>query len=103
MYDYTELKEKHGRKVSQTIDSPITVFEIWELSDVFIALFIILIFGVVFYSWWTMFILLTFFLGVGPVIKKRNNKGVFLHWPYRKLNMTLPSLINPKGKRKYSD
>lgn len=50
MYDYTELKEKHGRKVSQTIDSPITVFEIWELSDVFIALFIILIFGVVFYS-----------------------------------------------------
>lgn len=103
MHDYSEIKDKLGRKVSQTIDSPITVFEFWELSDVFIALFIILIFGVIFYSWWTMFILLTFFLVIGPIIKRRNNRGVFLHWPYSRLNMSLPSLINPKGKRKFSD
>jgi hypothetical protein len=103
MYDYTEIKENHGKKVSQTIDSPITVFDIWELSDIFIALFIVLVFGVIFYSWWTMFILLAFFLGLGPYIKQKNNKGVFLHWPYSRLNMSLPALINPKGKQKYSD
>jgi len=103
MYDYTEIKEKYGRKVSQTIDSPITVFEFWELSDIFIALFIVLIFGVIFYSWWTMFFLLAFFLGLGPFIKKKNNKGIFLHWLYSRLNMSLPALINPKGKQKYSD
>ncbi len=103
MHDYSLIKEKFGRKVSQSIDSPIMVFDFWELSDVFIALFIILIFGVVFYSWWTMFILLSLFLGVGPVIKRKNNKGIFLHWPYSHLGMSLPALINPKGKKKYSD
>lgn len=103
MHDYSLVKEKYGRKVSQSIDSPITVFDFWELSDVFIALFIILVFGVIFYSWGTMFIFLVFFLGVGPVIKRRNNKGIFLHWPYSRLNMSLPALINPKGKRIYSD
>ena len=103
MHDYSLLKEKHGRKVSQSIDSPITVFDFWELSDVFIALFIILIFGIIFYSWWTMFILLFLFLGMGPMVKRRNHKGIFLHWPYSRLGMSLPSLINPKGKKKYSD
>ena len=103
MHDYSLIKEKYGKKVSQSIDSPIMVFDFWELSDVFIALFIILIFGIVFYSWWTMFILLSLFLGVGPVIKRKNNKGVFLHWPYKRLNMSLPALINPKGRKKYSD
>ncbi len=103
MYDYSTIKQNHGNKVSQTIDTPITVFEFWELSDIFIALFIILIFGIIFYSWWTMFFLLIFFLGVGPIIKRKNNKGVFLHFPYSRFNMSLPSLINPKGKRKFSD
>lgn len=103
MHDYSEIKDKLGKRVSQTIDSPITVFEFWELGDVFIALFIVLIFGVIFYSWWTMFILLVFFLGIGPIIKRRNNRGIFLHWPYQKLNMSLPALINPKGRRKFSD
>ncbi len=103
MYDYALIKARHGRKVAQSIDSPITVFDFWELSDVFIALFIILIFGVIFYSWWTMFILLLLFLGIGPVIKRRNHKGIFLHWPYSRWNMSLPALMNPKGKKKYSD
>ena len=98
------LRAKHSSLVSQTIDSPIMVFDFWELSDVFIALFIILIFGVLFYSWITMFGLLTIFLGVGPIIKRRHPKGIFFHWPYARLQMALPGLINPRGTiRKFSD
>ena len=102
MHDYSEIKDKLGRKVSQTIDSPITVFEFWELSDVFIALY--------HSNFRSHFLLMVdnvysagFFLVIGPIIKRRNNRGVFLHWPYSRLNMSLPSLINPKGKRKFSD
>ena len=98
------LKAKFASVVSQTIDSPIMVFDIWELSDVFIALFIILIFGVLFYSWGTMFTLLVLCLGAGPVIKKKYPKGIFFHWPYARLQMSLPGLVNPRGrKRRYSD
>ena len=98
------LKARFSSAVSQTIDSPIMVFDFWELSDVFIALFIILIFGVLFYSWGTMFTLLVFCLGAGPVIKKKYPKGIFFHWPYAHIRMELPGLINPRGRsRRYSD
>ena len=98
------LKAKYSSPVSQTIDSPIMVFDFWELSDVFIALFVILIFGVLFYSWGTMFTLLTLCLGAGPVVKKKYPKGIFFHWPYAKLCMELPGLLNPRGsQRRYSD
>lgn len=98
------LKAKYSSLVSQTIDSPIMVFDFWELSDVFIGLFIILIFGVLFYSWGTMFTLLLLFLGAGPVIKRKYPKGIFFHWPYKTLRMDLPGLVNPKAeRRRYSD
>ena len=98
------LKAKHSSLVSQTIDSPIMIFDFWELSDVFIALFIILIFGVLFYSWGTMFALLVLCLGAGPVIKKKSPKGIFFHWPYTNFRMELPGLSNPRGnKRRFSD
>lgn len=98
------LKAKHSSLVSQTIDSPIMVFDFWELSDVFVALFIILIFGVLFYSWFTMFTLLSLCLGAGPVIKKKYPKGIFFHWPYARLRMDLPGLLNPRGNaRRFSD
>lgn len=98
------LKAKHSSVVSQTIDSPIMVFDIWELGDVFVALFIILIFGVLFYSWGTMFTLLALCLGAGPAIKKKYPKGIFFHWPYARLRMDLPGLVNPRGERRqYSD
>ena len=98
------LKARFSSPVSQTIDSPIMVFDFWELSDVFIALFIILVFGVLFYSWGTMFTLLVFFLGAGPAIKKKYPKGIFFHWPYAHFRMDLPGLINPRGRtRRYSD
>lgn len=75
------LKARFSSPVSQTIDSPIMVFDFWELSDVFIALFIILIFGVLFYSWGTMFTLLVLCLGAGPVIKRKYPKGIFFTGP----------------------
>lgn len=97
------LKARHSSVVSQTIDSPIMVFDFWELSDVFLALFIILIFGVLFYSWGTMFTLLALCLGFGPVIKRKYPKGIFFHWPHTNLRMELPGILNPKGTRKFSD
>ena len=98
------LKIKYSSPVSQTIDSPIMVFDIWELSEIFISLFVIMIFGVLAYSWGIMFVLLLFFLGVGPVIKKKYPKGIYFHLPYASLGMNLPGLINPKGRiRKFSD
>ena len=98
------LKAKHSSLVSQTIDAPIMVFDFWELPDVFLGLFIILIFGVLFYSWGTMFVLLLLCLGAGPVIKRKYPKGIFFHWPYARLHMDLPGLVNPKGlARRFSD
>jgi hypothetical protein len=103
MHDYSTLKRDHGNKVSQTIDSPILIFDFWELSDAFLALAIILIFGVVFYTWGIMFVLLILSLGVVPFIKRRNERGIFFHWPYRKFGLSLPGLVNPRGTRKFSD
>jgi len=103
MHSYLSIKTKHGNPVSQTIDAPIMIFDFWELGDGIAALMIVLIFGVVFYSWGAMTVLLIFCLGVGPVIKRKNNRGIFLHSPYRHFKVSLPGLINPKGKRKYSD
>jgi len=80
------------------------VFDFWELSDVFVALFIILVFGVMFYSWGTMLFLLIFCLWLNPIIKKKYPKGIYLHWPYARLQMNLPGIINPRGKtRQFSD
>ena len=103
MYRYDSLKVKAGRKVCQTIDEPIKVFDYFELSDVFIALGIVLVFGVLFYEWALMSTLLLLFLGIGPVVKRRNKRGIFLHWPYRYFGMSLPGLINPIRKQRYSD
>ena len=103
MYDYEPLKDKYGSKVSQTIDSPILVFDYFELGEVFIALLAIMLFGVVFYSWGLMFFSLFLILGIGPQVRRRNKKGIYFHWPYQKFHMYLPGLINPKGPRKYSD
>lgn len=103
MYDYDSLKESHGNKVSQTIDSPILVFDYFELTEVFAALLVMLIFGIIFYSWGLMLLFLVLILGVGPQLRRRNKKGIYFHWPYKKFYMTLPGLINPKGRKKYSD
>ena len=103
MRDYAGIKRTHGSRVSQTVDSPITIFDCFELGDAFAALAVILVFGVALYSWGPMALLLALVLGVGPVIRRRNNKGVFLHWPYRHLGVSLPGFVNPGKGRRYSD
>ena len=103
MHSYESMRKKHGVKVSQTIDSPIMVFDYFEISELFLALVILLIFGVIFYSWGLMILLLIITLGLGPIIRRRSKKGIFFHWPYRHLKMSLPGLINPQKNKKYSD
>lgn len=103
MLDYGEIRRIHGRRVSQTVDSPITIFDYFELSDAFAALAVVLVFGVLLYSWGIMALLLILVLGIGPVIRRRNNKGIFLHWPYRHLGVSLPGFVNPGQNSRYSD
>ena len=103
MYSYEGLKIRNGTRVPQTVDSPIMVFELFEISDVFISIGIVLVCGVLLYAWWTMMLLLVLFLGVGPIMKRKHPKGVFLHYPHRKFGMSLPGIINPGINRRYSD
>ena len=103
MHSYASMRIAYGNRVSQTIDSPIMIFDYWELSDAFAAIGVVLVFGVLFYEWGLMLALLALVLGVGPAIRRRNEKGIFLHWPYRNLGVSLPGLVNPKGRRTYSD
>jgi hypothetical protein len=97
------MKLKYGTPVSQTIDSPIMIFDYFELGDAFSAIGVVLIFGVIFYEWALMLALLLVVLGAGPVIRRNNEKGVFLHWPYRRLGVSLPGLMNPRGEKTFSD
>ena len=99
MHDYGKLKREHGTRVSQTIDSPIMILDFWELSEAFVALFVVLIFGVVFYSWALILVVLI----ARPVVRGRNNRGIFFHWPYGRAGLELPGIINPKRRRKFSD
>lgn len=103
MHNYDELRRDHYRYISQTIDSPITIFDFWHLTDGFVALSIILVFGLIFYQWVPMILLLLVSLIFLPMIRSKYPKGIFFHWPYKNLGITLPGLINPKGKRKFSD
>ena len=103
MYSYDSLKEHNGVQVGRTIDSPILVFDYFELTEVFAALFVVLIFGVVFLSWGATAFFLAIVLGAAPYARRRNKRGIFFHWPYRRLGMELPGIVNPKGRKKYSD
>jgi len=103
MHDYSQMKIKYGNPVSQTIDSPIMILDYFELQDAFAAVGIVLVFGVLFYEWFLMILLLVIVMGFGPAIRRRNEKGIFIHWPYRKFGMSLPGLLNPKGKKSFSD
>lgn len=103
MHDYSRVKRDFGRRVSQTIDSPIMIVDVWELSEAFAAILVVLLLGVVAYAWGAMCLALLVILIAVPFIKKRHNRGIFLHWPYRKIWVSLPGLINPRGRRKFSD
>lgn len=103
MYSYEILKKEYGNPVSQTIDGPILFLDKLDLWDVGLALMIITVFGVILYSWWIMLLLLVLSLGIMPEIKRNNNRGVFFHWFYKKMGVTLPGLFNPKYRRRVSD
>ena len=103
MHDYSSVRQSHGRPVSQTIDSPIMVFDYFELGDAFAVLGIILVLGVLLNAWEAMLFGLVLVIGVVPQVRRKNEKGIFLHWPYRLLGMSLPSLINPGRNGRFSD
>ena len=103
MLEYKSLARSHGTRISQTLDAPIKFLDIWELSDVLMALGVILVFGVILYSWWLMVLSLGWCLIAAPKIKEQNQRGVLLHTPYRFLGMKLPGLFNPGSDKKYSD
>ncbi len=103
MHDYARLRQEFGSRVSQTIDSAITIFEFWELGDAFGALLTVLICGVVFYAWGLMFFVLGLQLFVWPLIRRKFPAGILLHYPYRHFHISLPGLVNPRGKRRFSD
>lgn len=102
MHSYEGLRRSHGSRVSQTIDAPIMVLDLWTLGDAFSAIGVILVFGVVFYNWVVMLALLVLILGLAPLIRRRSDPGVFLHFPYRVWRMSLPGIINPRGRRTFS-
>ncbi len=77
--------------------------DIWELSEVMWSLGFILVFGILFYSWILMILSLVWTLIVSPYIKRNHNKGILLHYPYKKFGMTLPGIMNPGHDKKYSD
>lgn len=106
MHSYENMRSVHGRRVSQTIDSPITIFDYWEITDAFAAIGIILIFGVLFYEWLLMAISLGAVLIALPAVRRNHERGILLHWPYRHLGISLPGLVNPgssAGLKRYSD
>lgn len=89
--------------MNQTLDAPILVFEYWELSEVFVALAMILIFGIMFYEWVLLCVLLILTLIGLPYIRRNYNRGMEFHYPYKTLGMSLPGLINPKWRGRMSD
>ena len=103
MHDYSELRRTLGRPVSQTLDSPITLFDVWELSEIFVALFLILVLGVLFYEWFLLCLSLAVTLIGLPYVRRNFNKGMAFHYPYRRLKMHLPGLVNPGMRRRVSD
>jgi hypothetical protein len=103
VHDYTELRRTLGRQVSQTLDSPITLFDVWELSEIFVALFLILVLGVLFYEWFLLCLSLVVTLVGLPYVRRNYNKGMPFHYPYRRFKMHLPGLVNPGMRRRVSD
>ncbi len=103
MHDYAELRRTLGRPVSQTLDAPIMLFDFWELSEIFVALFLILVLGVLFYEWLLLCASLAVTLIGLPYVRRHFNKGMAFHYPYRRFGMRLPGLINPGAGRQMSD
>ena len=103
MHDYSSIRRNHGRNVPQSLDEPIKIFDLWQLSDGFATLIIVLFFGVILYEWLLMITLLLLNLGFVPAIRNKSERGVFLHIPYFSYGVSLPYLFNPKKRVEFSD
>lgn len=103
MVDYTEIKRRLGRPVNQTLDAPVMVLEFWELSEIFVALGLILVFGALFYQWALLCFLLVVTLVGLPYVRRNFNPGMAFHYPYSRFAMQLPGLMNPSVNRPMSD
>ena len=103
MFQYDSMKMKYSKKVCQTINSPIMVFDYFELSDVILATICLLFFGIVLYSFWLAVLSLFVTLVLVPWVKRKYPKGILFHHPYKHLGMSLPGLINPGNESIYSD
>ena len=103
IHSYESVKEKHGKAICQTIDQRIIILDFWDLWDLGGMLLTLLFVGVILYSWWIMILMILVQGMLIPSIKKRNNRGVFLHCFYRKFKVELLGMMNPKGRRKFSD
>ena len=79
------------------------IMDIWELSDAFLSLGVMLFFGLVLDALVLMLFALLITLVVVPTIKHKCRKGILLHAPYRYLGMTLPGLAQPGLGTEYSD
>ena len=103
MHSYEGMRAKYSKRVSQTLDNPIMVFDYFELSDVMLSLVLVMFFGIVIYSFPLMLASLVVSLGIVPIVKRRFPKGIFFHLPYFKFGMSLPGILNPGKNRDYSD
>ena len=103
MYSYESMRQKNSTKVCQTIDGPILVYDYFQLSEVFLALGALLVFGIVVHSLELAGLSMLLILGVLPAIRRRNKKGIVLHYPYRRFGMNLPGIVNPRGNNRFSD
>ena len=102
MYDYTEMRKRLGYAVNQTLDSPVMILDFWEISEIFAALICIMVFGVLFYQWFLLCVVLVLTLFGLPYLRRNFNKGMVMHFPYSRFGMKLPGLVNP-GTRQMSD
>jgi hypothetical protein len=103
MHDYRDLQRSHSVAVARTVDEPIMIMDIWELSDAFLSLGVMMFFGIVLDALMFMLFALLITLVFVPMVKRKCRKGIFLHAPYRHAGMTLPGLAQPGLGTEYSD
>ena len=103
MHDYTEIRRRHAVAVNQTLDQPIMVLESWELWEIFVALFWMVLFGAILSNWLLLFTLVAGTLIGLPYLRRHFNKGKAFHFVYSQFHVPLPGLIRPLGKARLSD
>lgn len=100
---YQEIRADHAKVIAQTLDTPVMILDYWELTDVYAALVILFICGLILAQWTLTLVLFVLVMGLIPSVRRKNEKGFFFHWPYKNLGVPLRGLPNPLKKTRYSD